>query len=226
MAFDADLILKGLYGGALIDMDEDDAVATSLTANSDGNAVVDVSKTGAKGLAAVVVLTEAADADSYDDEAVITIEESDYLDKGWQTVVTFPTLHTHIAELFITATTGFVAADIGQAMTQETTADTGQLLWYDPVLETIGGIGKVWIERDDSGDVFNEIVGKTVNNAGTGRATKTYGAGTTKYFDMQPAVYIRRFATNKKYVRCNCAAVDDNYGKVWILLTDNALDRL
>jgi hypothetical protein len=226
MAFDANGILKGLYGGVLVAMDENDTVATSKTANSDGNAVVEIDKTGAKGLAAVVIYTEAADSSSYDDEAVITIEASDYLDKNWETVVTFPTMHTHIAELTVTATTGFAAADITQAMTQETTADTGQLLWYDPVLETAGGIGKIWVERDDSGDIFNEVAGKTVNNAGTGRATKTYGAGTTRLFDMQPAVYIRRFTTNKKYVRCNCESVDDSYGKVWILLTDAAFDKI
>lgn len=225
MAFDSLGILKGKYGGVLIATDESDADATSLTVNSDGNVVVDISETGAKGLAAVLILTEAADADSYDDEMLVEIQASDYLDKGWATVATFPRLYSHLARLTVTATTAFVAADILQVMTQETTADTGRLIWYDPALETIGGIGEILIERDDSGDIFNEAAGKTINSAGTGASTKTYGAGTTTLEDMQPAVYVVRFATDKKYVRCATTA-EDSYGKCWILLASNVFKTL
>jgi len=230
MAFDALGILRGLYGGAMVSMDENDVVPVSKTADTHGNAVVEINKTGAKGLAAVMILTGGTVAEmaaNYDDEAVVTIEASDYIsERNWETVATFPTIHNHIAELTITATTAFAAADVGQAMTQETTADTGQLLWYDPALETIGGVGKVLIEMDDAGDIFNEVAGKTMNSAGTGRATKTYGAGTTIFKNMVPGIYIRRFTTNKKYVRCNCTNVEDSMGGCWILLTDGAFVTL
>jgi len=30
-----------------------------------------------------------------------------------------------------------------------------------------------------------------------------------------------QFKTPKKYVRCNCEDVEDNIGKIWILLTNH-----
>jgi hypothetical protein len=226
MAFDASGILKGLYGGALIAIDENDAVATSKTANSDGNAVVEINGTPATGLCAVLLLEGPSSTEAallFNDEANITIEGSNELTTGWHTLASFPEICYNVAELTVTATTGFVAGDVGNTITQETTADTGILLAYDPALETVGGIGKILVAMDDAGDIFNQSAGKTVNSGGTGRATKTYGAGTTTFPNSRflPGVYSVRFTTTDKYVRCNCADVEDSIGKGWILLTDN-----
>ena len=229
MAFDALGILKGLYGGAQVAIDENDAVATSKTVNSDGNAVVEINGTGVNGLCAVMLLagpsaTEAALL--FNDEANVTIESSNYLTTGWRTIATFPEIFYNVAELYVTATTGFAAADVGQAITQETTADTGILIAYDTALETVGGMGKILVAMDDAGDIFNQSAGKTVNSAGTGRATKTYGAGTTTFPNSRylPGVYSVRFVTPDKYVRCNFADVEDAIGYGWVLLTDARSD--
>ena len=231
MAFDANNILKGLNNatpGVLVSIDEADAAAIALAANADGNYVVDIRKTGVKGLAAVMCLLgfEAGESALFinTDKAVVTIEASDSLVANWHTIATFPTLYgANQLELYVTATTGFVQADIGQLVTQETTADTGYLTYFDPVLAVATGVGKIRIQPVDAADVFNEAAGKTINSAGTGASTKTYGAGTTVAVPTDiPGIYVIRFTSNERYVRCNCAGVLDAIGKGWILLTDNA----
>lgn len=231
MPFDAEGILRGLYASALVPMDENDVAAVALAANSDGNCVVDVRKTGAKGLAAVMVMLGASSVELAalynNDTAVVTIEASDTLEGAWEEVARFPVIRAHLLELYVTATVAFVPADIGQLVTQETTADTGYLVSYEPALNTIGGTGKIVVAPVDSGDVFNEAAGKTINSAGTGESTKTYGAGTTVSLpEMTPGIYVVRFTTNKRYVRANCEAVADSFGNVWILLTDSAFNKL
>lgn len=227
MAFDANNILRGLYSGALVAMDESDVAAVSLTANSDGNCVVDVRKTGVKGLAAVAIYVGPSTAEQAllvnNDYAKLVIQASDYLDGHWEDVATFPTVYYHVLELYCTAAAGFVPGDIGGTITQETTADTGILIAFDPELLVIGGIGKLYIAVTAETDVFNEAAGKTLTSSVTGHGTKTYGAGTTVAMaTMAPGIYVVRFATNKRYVRCNCDDVIDSFGNVWVLLTDNA----
>jgi len=231
MAFDAQGILKGLYSGALVPMDESDVSAIALAANSDGNCVVDVRKTGAKGLAAVAIYLGPSTSEKAllynNDYAKLHIEASDELDGSWEKVASFPPVYYHVLELYVTATTAFVTGDIGATITQETTADTGILVEFGPELLDIGGIGKLSIAVTDSGDVFNEAAGKTVNSSVTGASTKTYGAGTTvARAETVPGIFVVRFATNKRYVRCNCEDVADSFGNVWILLTDSAFDTL
>jgi hypothetical protein len=92
-------------------------------------------------------------------------------------------------------------------------------------LETIGGTGKVLIEMDAADDLFDAAVGKTITSGSTGVGTKTT-ALLPDPTQMQPAVYVRNFTTDKKYVRCNCSNVEDNFGKVWIFLTANAFQRI
>lgn len=223
MVYDANLVLHGEgSGGALVDMDENDAVAILTSVNADGNKVIDLKKTPNDGLVAALILTEVADAAAYDDEAVITIEESDFLDRNWQTVVTFPTLHAHIRRIWVTNTVAFVAADIGGALTAQS-GDTGQLLAFDQSLATAGGAGYVYVEMDAAGDLFDDAVGQTMNGT-TGRSTVTTACLATldTRIQMQPHTYYRRFSTNRRYLRCNCEALDDSLGLCWILLTNDA----
>lgn len=231
MAFDAKNILKGLNNAGtpvLVSIDEADVAAIAVTPNADGNSVVDIRKTGVKGLAAVMILLGFETGESAlfinTDKAIVNLEASDSLVSNWERIATFPTLYgANQLRLSVTATTGFSQSDIGTLVTQETTADTGYLTWFDPVLAVAGGVGDIVIQPVDSGDVFNEAAGVTINTAG-GESTKTYGAGTTYSVTSDiPGIYVVRFATNKRYIRCNClATVEDAIGKGWILLTDNA----
>ncbi len=222
--FDANLILKGEYSSALVEVDQSDAVADSVSvANSDGNLIVDLKKTGLKGLACVVIFTAISGTAPYDDELVIEIQESDHLDREWQTNVTFPTVHNYVRKIWVTATTAFVAADqtTPRALTETTSTDSGQILYIGQNLFTIGGTDYILVEMDDSGDLFDEAVG-TVETAtgGTGVGTKAKDTEIPPQF--VPGTMIRRFTTDKRYVRAKCTA-DDGIGTVWILLMDDAL---
>ena len=172
MAFDALGILKGLYNGALVEVDENDTVAILTTANADGNAVVDIKKTGAKGLSAVLIWTAISATAPYSDEGLILIEASDELDRNWEEVARFPVMHCYTRRLKdCVATTAFVAADIGQALIATAAADAGLLLSYDEALATIGGVGDIVVEMQDSADVY-ATPGDTLTSDGTGVATQ------------------------------------------------------
>lgn len=236
MAFDAENILKGLNNATpavLVSIDESDAAAIALAVNADGNSVVDISKTGAKGLVAVMCLLGFGSGESAlfinTDKAVVTIEASDSLVGNWHTIATFPTLYgANQLELVAEAEQALVQADLGCLVTQETTADTGYLTYFDPALAVIGGQGIIRIQPVDAADVFNEAALKDITVTGTGSIVhKVYGAGTTVAVPTDiPGIYIVRFATNERYVRCNCAGVLDAIGTGWILLTNAAFGTL
>lgn len=224
MVMDANLILRGEYSDALVDADNGDTAAISLTVQSTGNAVVDVKKTGLSNpMYAVLVMTEAADSDSYDDDTVLVIQESDALDRNWQTVVTFPTLHSHIRKIKVKASTAaFVAADITKSAQGGTTGDTGQLLYFDPALATLNGEGYLYIEMDAAGDLFDDVDEQIEITTGTGTGDAVaLGAATEAEKDqMQPNTFVRAFHTNKRYVRCYFSTIEDCIGKCWVYLTN------
>lgn len=220
MPFDAKNILKGEYSGALVDTDENDAVATSLTVNTDGNVVVDLKKTPAKGLAAVVILTEEADAAAYSDETTIEIQASDELDRGWEACGKSGILRSHLIVLKdCVATTGFVAADATTPRVLTATGDgaTGTIVAFDEALKTIGGIGDILVEMQDIADVYGTAGDTLTATAGTGVATQG-AAGTKVGVQHQPKVHTIQFNTQKRYVRSKVTAAD-NIGKVWIMLS-------
>lgn len=227
MAFDANLILKGLYGGALVDTDESDAAPTSLTANDDGNAVVEVKGTAAKGMTAVVVLTEEADADAYGDETTIEIQASDELDRGWEAVGKSPILRSHLILLKdCVATTGFVAADATTPRVLTATSDgaTGLIVAFDEALKTVGGVGDILVEMQDDADLYATPGDTLTATAGTGVATQGV-AGTKVGVQHQPGIHTIRFATDRRYVRAVVTAAD-NIGKCWILLTNHDFNTI
>jgi len=227
MAYDANMVLKGHYSGALVDTDENDADAVSLTANSDGNAVVEVKGTAAKGMTAVVILTEEADSAAYSDETTIEIQASDELDRGWEAVGKSGVLRSHLILLKdCTATTGFVAADATtpRVLTATTGTCTGTIVAFDEALKTIGGIGDILVEAQDSADAYGTAGDTLTATSGTGVATQGV-AGTKVGCQHQPGVHTIRFATDKRYVRCATTAAD-NIGKCWILLTNHAFDTI
>ena len=227
MAFDANLILKGLYSGALVDTDESDAAPVSETANSDGNAVVDIRKTGAKGMVAVLILTEEADSDAYSDETTLEIQDSDELDRGWEAVAKSGILRSHLILLKdCIATTGFVALDATtpRVLTATTDTATGKIVAFDEALKTIDGIGDILVEMQDSADVYATVGDTLTATSGTGVATQGV-VGTKVGVQHQPGAHCIRFTSNKRYVRAVVTAAD-NIGKCWILLTDQAFVTL
>jgi len=227
MAFDANLVLKGHYSGALVDTDESDAAAVAVAANSDGNCVVELKETGAKGLAAVVILTEEADSDAYSDETTIEIQDSDELDRGWEAVAKSGILRSHLILLKdCVATTGFVALDATtpRVLTATTGTCTGTIVAFDEALKTIGGIGDILVEAQDSADAYGTAGDTLTATSGTGVATQGV-AGTKVGCQHQPGVHTIRFSSAKRYVRAVVTAAD-NIGKVWILLTNHAFKTI
>jgi len=229
MPFDANLILKGHYSGSLVDTDENDAAPTSLTVNSDGNVVVDLKKTGAKGLAAVLIMTEEADSDAYSDETTVEIQESDELDRGWVAVGKIGTLRSHLILLKdCTATTGFVAADATtpRVLTATTDGATGTIVAFDEALKTVGGVGDILVEMQDSGDVYGTAGDTLTATSGTGVATQgAAGTKTLPGIQHQPGVHVCRFNASKRYIRAVVTA-EDNIGKCWILLANHPFETL
>jgi hypothetical protein len=228
MAFDALGILKGHYSGALVEVDESDAVATSLTANSDGNVVVDLKKSGAKGLSAVLIWTAISSTAPYSDEGTIIIEASDELDRNWEQVAEFPTMHCYLRRLKdCIATTGFVALDATtpRVLTATTEGSTGLIVSFDEALKTIGGVGDIVVEMQDSADVYATAGVVITATSGTGVGTQGL-AGVAEVPQMVPGIHVCRFSTNKRYVRCNCETVADGLGTAWILLTNHAFETI
>lgn len=224
MAYDAKLVLHGLNsGGTHNDLAAacDDAVLLSV--NDTGSKCLDVRKTGAKGLIASLILTEVADADSFSDEAIVVIQDSDHLDRGWAEVTRFPLLRSHIIRIWVTTTTAFVPGDLNAALTAEGTS-TGILVAYDDAVGVDGGTGYIYVEKDLVDDVFTDAVGQTMHGT-TGRSTVTIAAlGEDPVIQMQPGTYNRRFQTNKRYIRAYIAGVTHTLGICWILLTNEAGD--
>lgn len=224
MPYDANLVLHGINsGGTHTDLAAACVDSTSLAVNATGNKCLDVRKTAAKGLIASLILTEVADADAYDDEATVVIQDSDHLDRGWAEVTRFPLLRSHIRRIWVTTTVAFVAADLGAALTAQG-GDTGQLVAYDDACGTVGGSGYLYVEMDNAGDTFLDVAGQTMNGT-TGRSTvAVVCAGLEPNIQMQPGTYNRRFQTNKRYVRAYIAGVTHTLGICWILLTNEAGD--
>ena len=224
MPFDNNLVLRGKgSGGALVDLDQADVAAVSTSVNADGNAVIDLRNTRNKGLTAVLILTEAADSDAYDDEATISIEASDELDRHWKEVARFPRLYAHIAKVYITATTPFVASDVGKVLTESGTTDSGAILFISDGLFTTGiNGGYVLAERDVADDTFDDSIGQTETaTSGAGIGTKATATELGLSVQMQPGIFTVQFKTNKRYVRVNAGDVEDSLGLVWVLLTND-----
>ena len=125
-----------------------------------------------------------------------------------------------------TATTGFVAADATTPRVLTATSDgaTGLIVAFDEALKTIGGIGDILVEMQDSADLYATAADTLTATSGTGVATQGV-AGTKVGVQHQPGVHTIRFATDRRYVRAEVTAAD-NIGKCWILLTNHAFETI
>ena len=216
MAYDADLVLRGHYSGAYVDLDPSDAAATSATVNDDGNGVVDLGPigTGVLGLDCVVILHDTPT--TYQDTCDIVVQDSDHLTDGWQAMLTFPRLYCYMREVIVTATTAFLGTDIGLVFTATTGTDTGVLREFSRNLLVVGGTGKCWVEMQDAADTYATSGDIVTCTTGTGVGTIT----TVGRAIMVPLILVRRFSTHKRYIRCsNTVSAGGNFGDVDILVT-------
>ncbi len=213
MPYDANLVLRGKVGGVYVDLDSSDAAPTTIAGNDDGNYVVDlgVHGTGALGLDCVIVLHD--QPTTYANYADFVIEDSDHLSDGWQSLITFPRVYAYMREIIVTATTAYVATDIGQACASG--GYDGLIREFSRKLLTNGGTGKIFVEMQDSGDTYATSVSVTTTG-GTG-AGDMVGVGRVV---QTPLTLVRRFSTPKRYIRLGADAPDGgNFGDVDILVT-------
>lgn len=221
MAFDELGILRGKYTTAVIDLEPTEAAAVSLTVNSDGAKCLDIRQTGAKGLAAVMVVP--AEATTYADTLTAIIEASNALDRGWETIAAFPVLHALMRKIKVIATTAFVAADIAQNIVEGTTSGAGLLLAFDDALLAIDGVGYCLFSMIDSADLFDSLT-ETVTSAGTGVGTEQGELGLVV---PVVGVSIARFATDKRYIRGKyTVSTGGNFGKVEVMVAAHPFKNL
>ncbi len=213
MPYDANLVLRGQYSGAYVDLVNGDSAATTIAVNSDGNYVVDlgVHGTGVLGLDCIIILHD--QPTTYTNYADFIIQDSNHLSDGWQSLLTFPRVYAYMREIIVTATTAYVATDIGQACASG--GYDGLIREFSRKLLTNGGTGKIFVEMQDSGDTYATSVSVTTTG-GTG-AGDMIGIGRVV---QTPLTLIRRFSTPRRYVRLAGAAPDGgNFGDVDILIT-------
>ena len=226
MAYDA---LGMLIDGTIVLSPTTDTPAISLTRDAaTGGAVVDLRKTGEKGLCAV--MTCPLKPTTYVDSLTGLIQQSDILGEPtglstWETIASFPIVYALLREMEVTATTAFVAADIGAviAATTDSASDAGVMVWFDPALLAIGGVGKMVVQMSDVNDDYS-TAGDTVTSADTGVGTQTAASTVSPLTSAGiPGVYAVRFQASKRYLRASLTvSAGGSYGLVSVLLTDYA----
>jgi hypothetical protein len=225
MAFDS---LGILIDGSIVITPSTDTPPVSLTRDAaTGAAVIDLKMTGAKGLTAVLIVP--SKPTTYDDTLTPFIEESDVLGeptstwKTWQSVADFPIVYAMLREVTVTATTAFVASDVGRILTATTdsTSDGGHIVWFDPALMTIGGIGKVIVAMSDANDDFSTASDIVTATGGTGVGTISEASKVYPHGDGISGIYVTRFVAKKRYIRANITvSTGGSYGLISCFLTD------
>jgi len=229
MPYDANLVLRGKYGAtvaaaAYVDLDSSDAAATGLAVastvsfNDDGNSVVDLGDHGTGPLGMDCIIIQHDQATSYTNYADYVIEDSDHLAGGWQSLLTFPRVYAYIIELTLTCTTAYVpSTDIGQVATE--TSDVGVIRAISRKLLTVGGIGKLFVEMQGSGDLYDTADQAVTTTTGTGAGTMI-GVGRVPNWSSGGLTMVRRFSTPKRYIRLGADAPNGgNFGDVDVLVT-------
>lgn len=227
MPYDANLVLRGKYGATVadadyVDLDSSDSVATGLAVastvsyNNDGNSVVDLGPhgTGIAGLDCVIIFHDTLT--TYTHYVTPTIEDSDFIAGGFNTILTFPTVYAYMREVIVTATTKFDYDDLGVDLTEGTTNFDGHSIRISRKLETVGGTGKIFIAMQDSGDDY-DTPGDTLTSDNGGVGTQV---GASRVIDGAGLTIVRRFSTPKRYIRFNGVPSGGNFGAVDVLVTN------
>ncbi len=216
MPLDANMLLRD---GLTADLQTGESAATSTTINADGAKVIDLGKSGAKGIVVVLNLPSAPTA--FADTLLTTIQVSDYESTDFKAIATFPTLYALNRRLTIIATTAFVASDIGTTATGGTTSDDGVIRWYDRALETIGGVGDLVVSQVAADSDFDDV-DEAITTSGTGAGTMQKASVLTEYLSFGNLAV--RLMTDKRYIRgLFTASGGSNFGKALCGIT-NAWD--
>jgi len=217
MPFDANLVLRGLYGGAYVDLQDADTAPTTIAVNAYGNAVVDLGPhgTGAKGIDIVVIFHDTFT--DYQDTLDCEVCTSDHIAGGWELALEFPRVYPYTREIIATATTAFSAGDdFGVGLVATAAGDAGHIIAFSRELLTIGGTGKIWVAMQDNADLY-ATAGDTLTSAGIGVATQGAAA---RQIQVGGFTMVRRLATPRRYIRPTfVVSADANFGDVDMLAT-------
>lgn len=212
---DADMILRD---GSTADLETGESAPTSTTKDGDGARVIDLGKTGERGV--LIVLNLPAAPTAFADTLLVTIQVSDYESTDFKAVATFPTLYALNRRLNVKATTAYVAADIGQTVTGGSTTDAGIIRWYDRALEVVGGVGDLVVSQVAADSDFDNATENITGGTGVSDMQKV--SVLTPYLSY--GNYSVRLVTNKRYVRGQfTASAGSNFGAVVCGIT-NAWD--
>ena len=226
--------LGTLVDGSIVITPSTDTPAVSTTRDAaTGAAVIDLKKTGHTGLCAVLVCP--TKPTTYDDTLTAFIEQSDTVGeptstwKTWQAVGDFPIVYAMTRIIpNCKATTAFVSSDVGRVLTATTltASDGGHIIWYDPALETIGGVGSIIIAMSDANDLYTTASDTLTATSGTGIATASAATTASMLYpngDGLPGIFVTRFRATKRYVRLNMTVSSGgSYGYVSCYLAEDA----
>ncbi len=215
MPLDANMLLRD---GSIADLETGESAATSTTINADGAKVIDLGKTGSKGV--LVVLNLPAAPTAFADTLLVTIQVSDYESTDFKAIATFPTLYALNRRLTVKTTTAYVAASIGATVTGGTTSDAGVIRWYDRALETIGGVGDLVVSQVAADSDFDNATENLTGGTGVSDMQKV--SVLTEYLSF--GNYAVRLMTDKRYIRgLFTASGGSNFGAAVCAIT-NAWD--
>lgn len=169
---------------------------TSLSVDAYGAYVLDIRKTGSKGMVAVMVCSTAPTAHA--DTLTVNLQVSDHLTTDWKTIASWPVLYALNRRLHVKTTTAYVAASIGQTVTGGDTTDAGVIRWFDPALLVIGGEGDLVVSQVAADSYFDDVDENLTG--GTGVSDMLKASELTRFLSY--GVFPLRFVTTKRYARC------------------------
>lgn len=223
MPFDANLVLRD----GSVDLDASEAAVISTTINDDGAKVIDLNTTtrpkgdaeGVIHLTASLVLPSAPT--TYADTLAVSIQQSDYVSYGWETIASFPTLYAYTRLLKVLVVAAFAAADIGKVLLGGTTGDQAEIRWMHPDLLTIGKTAYMIVTMQAADDVFDNVNEAVDATSGTGDGTMSGVAVVEDKPRLSgPNIFIRAFGVTKRYIRQSMTVSSgSNFGKAHLLLS-------
>ncbi len=224
MVFDANLVL--IDGSITLGPTTDTPATTTARNDTSGAAVIDLNQTvrprgdseGTFHLAATLILPSAPT--TYAGTLTSKIQQSDNITFGWEDLAAFPTIYAFTRLLEVTVTTAWEAADVGAAISDAPTADSGILRWMHPNALTAGKIATLIIGMDASGDDFDDADAVVSgNSAGVGTMIKAAIVETSPRLGG-PGTWVRGFSVTKRYLRANVTVSGgSSYGAAEMLLS-------
>jgi len=213
-----------------VDLDANEALAISTTANADGAKVLDIKETGIHGLVAVMILPSTPT--TYADTLTVHIQASNEIAGNYITIASFPVLYTYIWKVPVVAdTAAAVEADIGLKLTGGVTGDTGVIVHIDNALFTLNGEGYVYAAQDAVGDVFDDDDEALTAATGTLDGTQNGAVAAAATGEMiqrysAPSTHLVKFSTDKRYIRGSFTpSAGSNFGKGFMYVMSQGFEK-